>query len=70
MKLKTKLNDYLIDRYWDFRSIRDRLTLRNIYNFFRDRVDAIVFCGLLLIVGIISPRQLRILMIDALKEKK
>ena len=69
-KLKLKLNNFIIDCYWDIRSLREKLTFRKIKNSVCDRFDAVFFCLMLLCVGIISPKQLRTLMIDALTDQK
>jgi hypothetical protein len=45
---------------------RDR-PFNKIWQGIKDRLDAVVFCLLLLVVGIYSPNTLRSIMIDALK---
>lgn len=58
------------DRYDDFKFWLRSRPFRRFSRAVKDRIDAFVFCFLLMIVGIYSPRQLRILMLDALREKK
>jgi hypothetical protein len=51
--------------YW----CKDR-PLSKLWRGTKDRVDAFIFCFLLLLVGIYSPRALRQIMIDSLKDTK
>ena len=62
--------DWIRDRVEDLRFWWSKKPLRKFARGFRDRVDAFFFCMMLLIVGIWSPRMLRRLMIDALKDNK
>lgn len=60
---KDKLTDFKF--WWKYEH-----PFRNCWRGFKDRVDAVIFCIMLLIVGIYSPKTLRRIMIDALNEKK
>jgi len=61
---------WLADKFDDFKYwLRDR-PFKKLWHGFRDRVDAVIFCLMLLIVGIYSPRTLRRIMVDALNERK
>ena len=57
-------------KYDDIRYWLSNLSLRKAWQGVRDRFDAVIFCLLLLLVGIYSPKTLRAVMIDALKETK
>jgi hypothetical protein len=58
--LKDKWQDFV---YW----YRDK-PFTKIWRGIKDRVDAFIFCFLLLLVGIYSPKALRKIMIDSLKD--
>ena len=65
-----RLTTWLSNRYEDFLFWYTDKPFTKIWNGFRDRIDAAVFCLLLLVVGIYSPSTLRQVMIDALKDAK
>ena len=65
-----KLTTWLSDRYNDFVFWYTDKPFTKIWRGIKDRFDAVVFCLLLLAVGIYSPRALRQIMIDALRDTK
>jgi hypothetical protein len=61
---------WIIDRSYDFYWwIKDRPFTR-CWRGFKDRIDVVLFCLMLLIVGIYSPRSFRKLIIDSINNKK
>lgn len=62
--------DWLRDRIDDVRFWWKDRPIRKFWRGFKDRVDAFIFCIMLLVVGVWSPKLLRQLMIDALKDSK
>jgi hypothetical protein len=44
--------------------------IKKLWRGMKDRFDAAIFCLLLLAVGIYSPRALRAIMVDSLKDSK
>ena len=46
------------------------LSFKHIWAFFKDRIDAVFFCLMLLVVGIYSPRILRRLILDSTRDVK
>jgi hypothetical protein len=65
-----KLTTWVLDKYDDVRFWWDNKPIKRLWRGTRDRFDAAMFCILLLVVGIYSPRALRQIMIDALKDSK
>ena len=65
-----KLTTWLSDRYNDFVFWYTDKPFTKIWRGIKDRFDAVVFCLLLLAVGIYSTRALRQIMIDSLKDTK
>jgi len=61
---------WLKDRYEDFIFWYTDKPFTKIWRGIKDRFDALVFCLLLLAVGIYSPRALRQIMIDSLRDSK
>jgi hypothetical protein len=61
---------WIIDRSYDvYWWIKDR-PFSKFWHGFKDRLDAVVFCLILLAVGIYSPRSFRKLIIDSINNKK
>ena len=63
------IKNWIQDRKYDFYFWWDNKPFKKIYNGVVDRFHAFIFCLLLLIVGVFSPKTLRKLMIDALDHK-
>lgn len=62
---------WLKDKLDDFKSwLRYDKPIQKFWKGTRDRVEAVIFCLMLLIVGIYSPRLLRQTIIDSLKHTK
>jgi hypothetical protein len=64
------MKTYLIDKWRDFKFWYDDKPFSKFYRSIKDRFDAVIFCLLLLAVGIYSPRALRRIMIDSLRDTK
>ena len=61
---------WIIDRSYDvYWWIKDR-PVAGCWRGVKDRFDAVVFCLILLVVGIYSPRVFRKLIIDSINNKK
>ena len=65
-----RLTTWLSNKYEDFLFWYSDKPFANAWRGIRDRIDAAIFCLLLLAVGIYSPRTLRRIMIDAIKDTK
>jgi hypothetical protein len=65
-----KLTTWLSNKYEDFIFWYSDKPFSKIWNGITDRCHAVVFCLLLLLVGIYSPKALRKVMIDALRDTK
>jgi hypothetical protein len=61
---------WLKARYEDFIFWCTDKPFTKIWRGIKDRFDAVVFCLLLLAVGIYSPKELRKIIIDSLKDTK
>lgn len=61
---------WLKNRYEDFIFWYTDRPFTKIWQAISDRFNAVVFCLLLLLVGICSPKALRKIMIDSLKDTK
>lgn len=65
-----RLTTWLLEKYEDFAFWWNDNPFTKVWQGAKDRFDAAVFCLLLLAVGIYSPRALRQIMVDALKDSK
>jgi hypothetical protein len=65
-----KLTTWVSEKYEDFAFWWNDNPFTKVWRGTKDRFDAAVFCLLLLAVGIYSPRALRQIMIDALRDTK
>jgi len=61
---------WIIDKWNDFKWWYVDNPYTKIWKGIKDRVDAFVFCSMLLIVGVCSPKTLRKLMVDSLRDTK
>ena len=62
--------NWVVNKWQDFVYWYCDKPFTKIWRGVKDRVDAFIFCTLMLIVGLYSPRALRRMMIDALKDSK
>jgi hypothetical protein len=65
-----KLTTWVSEKYEDFVFWYTDKPFTKVWRGTKDRFDAVVFCLLLLVVGIYSPKALRQIMIDALRDTK
>ena len=63
-----KLTTWVSERYEDFKFWYSDRPYTKVWQGIKDRFNAIIFCLLLLMVGIYSPSALRKIMVDALKD--
>lgn len=65
-----RLTTWLSNKYEDFLFWYTDKPFTKTWRGIRDRFDAVIFCLLLLAVGIYSPKTLRQVMIDAIRDTK